>query len=299
MDETYIATSASKCKVVVYTGDAVRRHGVRHVPNYGEHVTLVTYIKADGGHLKPGLILPLKTLPPAAVDRLSFFDFAGSEKGWMNRKIFSLWVKNVAIPEAERCRTEKGKPNAPIIIFMDNHSSRENPEALEELRLHRIDVLTFPAHATHVLQPLDVSFFGAFKVYLRKNLDLSGAATLDKRRACMLAAVQKAWYFSCYPGTITGGFARSGIWPLCPARVLDGNDLVCSSDVPTTEAVVRKRIRIDGRLLTSTECISELRQATQPAQANPVSQPILQTQLTQGYATVPTASLLAAATPQT
>ncbi len=48
-------------------GDAVRRYGVHHMPNYDEKITPVACITADGLDLKPELILPLVNLTPSAA----------------------------------------------------------------------------------------------------------------------------------------------------------------------------------------------------------------------------------------
>ena len=42
------------------------------------------------------------------------------------------------------------------LVILDGHLSRECPLALIYLALHGIDILTLPAHTTHVLQMFDV-----------------------------------------------------------------------------------------------------------------------------------------------
>ena len=37
------------------------------------------------------------------------------------------------------------------------------------LEENNIKVFTFPSHCSHILQPLDISIFKTFKVYLSKN----------------------------------------------------------------------------------------------------------------------------------
>ena len=62
-----------------------------------------------------------------------------------------------------------GVPNAVGVLLVDGHSSRMSSELMEEFRLNNIKVPVLPSHASHVLQPLDLAVFGAFKAAISKG----------------------------------------------------------------------------------------------------------------------------------
>jgi hypothetical protein len=49
------------------------------------------------------------------------------------------------------------------VLLVDGHNSHYMKEFLEYARDHKIHVLCYPAHATHIHQGLDVAIFGALK----------------------------------------------------------------------------------------------------------------------------------------
>lgn len=147
----------------------------------------------------------------------------------------------------------------PILLLLDSHSSRANPDLLEELKREHIQVFTFPSHCTHILQPLDVVVFSVFKSILTKELVLNGASTADERRSRLLAACKKAIYVALYEDTVKAGFKRSGLFPLNPAVVLEENEYVSRENVSHTPRSTRTGVRLDGRFLTSPDFIATLR----------------------------------------
>ena len=56
--------------------------------------------------------------------------------------------------------------NIHLLIFY-GHGSHIAIQTIEEANMLGIDLLTLPAHTTHMMQPLDVSVFGPFKSYFR------------------------------------------------------------------------------------------------------------------------------------
>ena len=50
----------------------------------------------------------------------------------------------------------------PGLIILDNHSSHMSLEVIEIAEENGLDILSFPPHCCHRLQPLDLSVFGRF-----------------------------------------------------------------------------------------------------------------------------------------
>jgi hypothetical protein len=57
----------------------------------------------------------------------------------------------------------------PVLLFLDNHSSHLDYQAVSVAKENGIILLTFPPHCSHALQPLDVSVFGPFKRACKKS----------------------------------------------------------------------------------------------------------------------------------
>jgi len=92
----------------------------------------------------------------------------GQESGWIDGPTFEEWTKNF-INEANELRLKKGTKDDIMVLFLDGHNSRSSDTAMEMFSKNNIVVITFPAHCTHLIQPLDNGFFAAFKIWCKKN----------------------------------------------------------------------------------------------------------------------------------
>ena len=57
----------------------------------------------------------------------------------------------------------------PTILIVDNHPSRISTFAIELLKQNNIHLLTMPPHASHIVQPFDVTVAKSLKSYMNKN----------------------------------------------------------------------------------------------------------------------------------
>ena len=106
------------------------------------------------------------------------------------------------------------------VLLVDGHNSHYTKEFLEYARDHKIHVLYYPAHATHIYQGLDVAIFGALKNCWSDEQNQYESATRQK--------VTKANFISIYghahcaiftPGNIHSAFEATGVWPFNPKVV--------------------------------------------------------------------------------
>ena len=107
----------------------------------------------------------------------------------------------------------------PFILFLDGHASRMSPFALRLFNMHNIIVIVLPAHASHVLQPFDVSVAAAIKSYYVKNLInnlqyyvMPGLSDAMKARYARIRAFKDAWS-SISPTDCQKAFKSAGIFP--------------------------------------------------------------------------------------
>jgi hypothetical protein len=91
---------------------------------------------------------------------------------------------------------------------------------MEEFRMNGIKVPVLPSHASHVLQPLDLAFFGVFKSALSKGDSSLRRLTLPDRRGAIMQKARKALHLVLCTDTILASFQKSGLYPYNPSLPL-------------------------------------------------------------------------------
>ena len=86
-----------------------------------------------------------------------------SKSGWFDHICFDDWFRSIVLPYC--CRLEGKK-----VMIGDNLSSHFSHDILKECENNNIAFVCLPANATHLLQPLDVAFFGPMKTKWRAVL---------------------------------------------------------------------------------------------------------------------------------
>ena len=79
----------------------------------------------------------------------------------MESRSFEDWFSNVFIAETRHL-------NGPILLVLDGHKSHLTIEVVKNAKLNQVSIVCLPAHATHILQPLDVAVFSPVKTAWRK-----------------------------------------------------------------------------------------------------------------------------------
>ena len=92
--------------------------------------------------------------------------------------------------------------NQRVLLLLDGHGSRKSAKAILHLQSHGIDVLVFPDHATHVIQPFNVGLAATIKHYLtryirkrERDLELGkiwATSAARARRFILAASMNKA-----------------------------------------------------------------------------------------------------------
>lgn len=120
----------------------------------------------------------------------------------------------------------------PILLLLDGHSSHtKNMAFLEKAKRNHVDVLSFPPHCSHRLQPLDVSFMGPLKTHLAKAIDdflkehPGKVVTMNE----LSELFGKAYMKTTNATVAVNGFAKTGIVPL--NRNIFSDDLFAPADV--------------------------------------------------------------------
>lgn len=171
------------------------------------HVT-VNYAISGSGQLLPPFLIYSKNLPRASYrDGLpEDWTFACTESGFITTDLFYQWFTEVFLANCGKRR--------PCLLIMDNHTSHLSPRVIDSARENGIDLLFFPAHSSHLLQPLDVGYFHVLKskvVQLATGLGYAGSHSLPRHLFPKL--LQQAMN-KITPATIAASFVATGIHPL-------------------------------------------------------------------------------------
>lgn len=104
---------------------------------------------------------------------------------------------------------------------MDGHKTHVAAEATAFMLANNIKLLLLPAHTSHLIQPLDVSVFAAYKAGYRrsigdtslKELVIPGISAATQSRCIMLGKALIAFNTSVTRARIRRGFDKTGIYP--------------------------------------------------------------------------------------
>jgi len=219
------------------------------------------------------MIFPLKNLP-TNLDQMvkdGRIYVSGQKSGWIDQVNFFEWCKLLVKWVQDRRHNLGLAVDAPFLMFLDSHSSRESSECLQYLKDNHIIAVTYPSHCSHLLQPLDVNIFGPFKNYLKiwktkvarmKFVWIGEESTsqLSVKRARNVLAVINALHQSMVYTNIVSAFRLSGIFPRDRNMTLS-NPRICHIDEVTMKNSQRKRIPTVGGIITDTNIIQKVAEA--------------------------------------
>lgn len=213
-DETSVTVVHKPGKVVAELG----RRNVYSITSgeKGKTHTVLSCVSASGNVLPPMMIYPRKKAVPDSFKEGAVPNtlFATSKSGWVNSDLFIQWFEFFL---------QNIPPIRPVLLIQDGHSSHVSIELIELAQKNDVHLLCLPAHCTHVLQPLDVGVFKAFKSYFSKacsrymSNNPGRVITPDK----LASLVGEAWPHAFTPVNVMAGFKKTGIYPLNPGEVTD------------------------------------------------------------------------------
>lgn len=163
MDETGVTTVQRPNKIVAQKG--IKQVGAVTSAERGRLVTVAVAINAQGGHIPPFFVFPLKRYQDHMIREGPIGSAgAGNASGWMQEAEFLLFLEHFK-------KQVKPTIDQKCLLLLDNHVSHVSIYALDFCKNNGIVLLSFPPHCTHRLQPLDRAVFGPFKKILNTATD--------------------------------------------------------------------------------------------------------------------------------
>ncbi|KAK7011209.1 flocculation protein FLO11 [Biomphalaria glabrata] len=208
MDETGISTVQKPVKIIGSKG--TRQVGRVTSAERGQTVTVLCAMNAAGTYIPPIFIFPRKRM----VDSLMNGCVPASKglctpSGWTDSECFINWLKHFAA-------FVKPNPNDKHLILLDGHHSHKTLEAINFARENGIELLTFPPHCTHKLQPLDRTFFKSLKSAYNASSDSWMSCHKGRRITSyeVVSIFSKAYVKVATIEKAMSGFCCTGLWPV-------------------------------------------------------------------------------------
>ena len=153
----------------------IGEHGNRtriKVPQEGRLITVVEAISPEGKATPPfyiteGKVFPESLLPSEEILQKENFFLARTENAFITSPIALDWLRRSFIPYSRRFHDKKENWR---LLILDGHSSHMTNEFIDLAYANKVELLYLPAHSTHLLQPLDVNYFGVIKKKYRSAL---------------------------------------------------------------------------------------------------------------------------------
>lgn len=162
MDESGFSTVPTKIgKVIALKG--LKRVGKLEGAERGTMITMALTVDASGNSMPPFFLFPKKKMQSCFLDNVSdgSAGFA-NDSGWMAQPEFVRYMNHFI-------GFANPTPSNPVLLLLDNHDSHLSIEALDLAVKNGVNILSFPPHCSHRLQPLDVSVFGPVKAYYKSQ----------------------------------------------------------------------------------------------------------------------------------
>ncbi|KIJ89902.1 hypothetical protein K443DRAFT_117377, partial [Laccaria amethystina LaAM-08-1] len=164
-----------------------------------ENTTVIVTICTDGSSLKPAVIYKGQSYHV----KLGY-----SKKGWTDGEIGVEYIKDF------HDQTKAKAEGHTRLLLVDGHNSHYTLGFLLFTRNHRIHVLCYPSHATHVYQGLDVVIFGPLKLFWTQEKDkwlCEKRTKVDKTNFLRIYGAAHSHVLTLE--NIRAAFRRTGTWP--------------------------------------------------------------------------------------
>ena len=129
--------------------------------------TMLGCISAAGDVLTPVLIHSRKTVDNEVYSKGlregTDVILRYSETGYITSSIFEEWIEHFFVTFVNDTRNSLNLQNEEAVLFLDGCSSHTSGKVKQILAANKIKMITFPPHASHIFQMLDLVTFGVLK----------------------------------------------------------------------------------------------------------------------------------------
>lgn len=209
-------------------GTAATKRSYVSRPETREWVSVIDCVGALGHVLTPLLIYKGKAvqqqwfMPGETPD----FVYTTSDNAFTTNEIGLRWLREIFISQTARDLAD----DEYRLLLVDGHGSHTTIESMWECFQNKIIPYYLVAHASHILQPLDLTVFSSLKRTYRAAVAIDSHfednAPVKKQRFVRYYAQARATAMT--ETNIKSGFAAAGIHPFCPTKVLRSPFLIAN-----------------------------------------------------------------------
>jgi hypothetical protein len=216
MDETGCALGV--CTNSQVLASATKKKAYIKSPEDREWVSIIETISATGVKLQCLVIFKGKHLQSTwfPAQGIPNWLYTTSENGWTSNLIGCEWLQRIFIPNTSP------SSGGHRLLLLDGHGSHTPIDFMWLCKVNKIHLLYLPAHASHLLQPLDLAPFSVLKTRYRNEIRalsaLDDAAPIKKER--FVISYNKAREEALTERIIRAGWRAAGLCPFNPSLVL-------------------------------------------------------------------------------
>jgi hypothetical protein len=176
-------------------------------------------IASDGTSYPTVILISKKNIPEEFIQTENL-RFLCTENGWMHQSTLEIMFEDILIPAIVKRRIISGDSSDPALIVLDGHSSRHSAKLYCLCMENNIDLLTIPAHTSHIVQPLDNGVNGSFKQSISLNKIYNSLDTEKDKRSCFLSVLHDAIDVCLANKVVKHSWEVVGLSPFNPYTVL-------------------------------------------------------------------------------
>ena len=217
MDESGFGVGESQTTKVLVPLDRQQQYKV--AVGKQEWVTVIECINAAGDALPPMIIFKGQNINSGWIPSQTPTDwhFAVSENGWTSNILGLQWLTKVFKPQTRDRAAGRSR-----LLIADGHGSHIRADFIAYCMENDIDLLIMPPHCSHLLQPLDVGVFSAFKRAHSNETDKTSRLSTQRiSRPEWLQMFIRARTKAIKPDNILAGWRGAGLVPNDPQKVLN------------------------------------------------------------------------------
>lgn len=237
MDETGVALGVCTNSQVIAASS--KKKAYKASPEDREWVTILEVISAAGKKLQCLVIFKGKHIQSTWFPTYGTPDwkYTTSKNGWTSYAIGYQWLKDIFIPGSAP------RSGGWRLLLVDGHGSHTPIDFMIACKENQIYLLYLPAHASHLLQPLDLAPFSVIKSRYRSQIAalsaLDDAAPVKKER--FVISYNQAREEGLSERVIRAGWRASGLVPYNPELVLLSSQITGRPVTPPPSAAAQEQ----------------------------------------------------------
>jgi hypothetical protein len=229
MDETGFRVGIGGPRKVVVSASSRGKNHYLASESERETVTLTECINGAGSSIPPMITFKCDNILAKFCrnDLPAGTLFNTSESGYVSDIIQLHWAEHFHKRSLNHRRGGVWR-----LLLVDGHGSHATVQFIEYMQQHQIIVIKMPAHLTHLLQPLDLKVFSAYKKHHKHYVNEAATLGLEKYdKTEFLNDLNDIRKKTFKPSTIASAWKEAGIIPWNPDMVIAK---MMSSEVSST-----------------------------------------------------------------